>query len=375
MKVIDKVSPTTAEWAADEFINYFGNFTSIEDYLRFVKKEVISQTSSLFPLHDEFFNEDIHPEEMDFDIRFVGNRFHNGIDQKYYKRVLKAVSSHNNEDNIPGRELRMMIYENITRKVVGFIRFQSPLINSKPRNDWLGNVPELTRFNRHAIMGFIIVPTQPFGFNYLGGKLLALLCCSHEAREQLNSKYGSDICLFETTSLYGTTKSSSQYDGLKPYLRYKGLTMSDFTPLLHDDVFKGLNKWFIARNNDKLLVKEDASSRKLKTQQKMISIIKKSSSSQKAAEFQTAIVNAKNLTEKKRVYFSDYGFANSREVIRGDTDILEKNPINFDKFYQENLIKWWKNKASKRYESLKSNGSLRKELEVWNKDMHIDIIR
>ena len=49
MKVIDKVSPTTAEWAADEFINYFGHFTSIEDYLRFVKKEVISQTSSLFP--------------------------------------------------------------------------------------------------------------------------------------------------------------------------------------------------------------------------------------------------------------------------------------------------------------------------------------
>ena len=107
-------------------------------------------------------------------------------------------------------------------------------------------------------------------------------------------------------------------------MRYKGLTMSDFTPLLHDDVFKGLNKWFIERNNNKLLVKEDASSRKLKTQQKMISIIKKNSSSQKAVEFQTAIANAKNLTEKKRVYFSDYGFANSREVIRGDEDILVK---------------------------------------------------
>ena len=55
MKVIDKVSPTTAEWAADEFINYFGHFTSIEDYLRFVKKEVISQTNSLFPLESLYF--------------------------------------------------------------------------------------------------------------------------------------------------------------------------------------------------------------------------------------------------------------------------------------------------------------------------------
>ena len=107
----------------------------------------------------------------------------------------------------------------------------------------------------------------------------------------------------------------------------------------------------------------------------MISIIKKNLSSQKAVEFQTAIVNAKNLTEKKRVYFSDYGFANSREVIRGDTDKLEKNPINFDKFYQENLIKWWKNKASKRYDNLKSNNNLRTELEVWSKNHDIDIIR
>ena len=31
------ISEADAAWAADEFINYFGNFTSIEDYLRFVK--------------------------------------------------------------------------------------------------------------------------------------------------------------------------------------------------------------------------------------------------------------------------------------------------------------------------------------------------
>ena len=114
MKVIDRVSSSTAEWAADEFINYFGNFTSIEDYLRFVKKEVISQTSSLFPLHDEFFNEDIHPEDMEFDIRFVGDRFKDSIQQDHYVNLLAAVSSHNNESNIPGRELRWMVYEKNT---------------------------------------------------------------------------------------------------------------------------------------------------------------------------------------------------------------------------------------------------------------------
>ncbi len=56
------ISEADAIWAANEFINYFENFVSIEDYLRYVKKEVISQTSHLSSLHDEFFNEDIHPE-------------------------------------------------------------------------------------------------------------------------------------------------------------------------------------------------------------------------------------------------------------------------------------------------------------------------
>ena len=36
--------------------------------------------------------------------------------------------------------------------------------------------------NRHIIMGNIIVPAQPFGYNY--PKLIELLCCSHEIRER-----------------------------------------------------------------------------------------------------------------------------------------------------------------------------------------------
>ena len=62
------VPQKTAEWAADEFINYFSNFQDIEDYLRFVKKEVLTSRTSLVSLSDEFFNEDMHPEDMEFNI-------------------------------------------------------------------------------------------------------------------------------------------------------------------------------------------------------------------------------------------------------------------------------------------------------------------
>ena len=369
------ISESDATWAADEFINYFGHFTSIEDYLRFVKKEVIIKTNPLFPLHDEYLNEDISPEEMEFDIKFIGSRFDNALPQEYYVNMLAAVSSLKNEENVPGRELRWMIYEKRTQKIVGFIRFGSPIINSKPRNDWFGKQPDLSLFNKHAAMGFVIVPSQPFGYNYLGGKLLALMCVSHFARESLNEVFKKDIALFETTSLYGSTTSASQYDGLKPFFRFRGLTESKFLPLLHEEVFHRLHNEFTRWNNNTPLTDNTASSKKLKRQTKMISIIRKSLKDQdKLKEFNAAIYLASNLTQKKRFYMSDYGYGNVREVILGEQDKLVRGQ-NWDKFHLENIISWWKKKATKRYEKLKKEGRFRDKVELWTDDDHIQIIR
>ena len=369
------VSEDDAVWAADEFIKYFSQMGNIEDYLRFVKKEVIKNTNSLASLQDEFFNEDIHPEDMDFDIKFIGDRFQQSLPQEHYNNLLKAVSSHNNESNIPGRELRWMVFEKNTRKVLGFIRFGSPVINSKPRNLWLGKQPDLRIFNRHAAMGFVIVPSQPFGYNYLGGKLLALLCCSHHARETLNEVFEKDIALFETTSLYGSTTDASQYDGLKPFMRYKGLTESKFLPLLHDDAFHKLHDRFTYLNNNTPLTDNKASSKKMKRQTKMISIIRNSlQDKDKLTEFNGVINTAFALTQKKRFYISDYGYENVREVILGEQDKLRPGQ-NWDKFYQENIVSWWKKKATKRYKKLKEEGRFRTKVELWTDDDDIQIIR
>ncbi len=373
-----QLSPADATYAADKFIDYFSNTGRIDEYLRTVKMDRIADQPMALPgfgPEDDLFDDfDMHPDDMDIKIYNAGDR--GGFSNEYFNERLQITMSHAFESSIPGKSLKWIVKEGNTDKTIGFIRFGSPTINSKPRNEWLGNTPDLSRFNRHAIMGFIIVPTQPFGFNYLGGKLLAMLCCSHNAREQLNKKYDADICLFETTSLYGSTKSSSQYDGLKPYMRYKGLTVSDFTPLLHDRIFHDLNKWFIARNNDKLLVKEDASSRKLKTQSKMISIIKKSlESPEKLQQFHAAIRSAKDLTEQKRFYMSNYGFKNAREVILGTEDKLIKAE-NYDRFSVDSIVDWWRRKAARRYESLQNLGRLRTKLETWNTNPdEIDIIR
>ena len=50
---------------------------------------------------------------------------------------------------------------------------------------------------------------------------------------------------------------------------------------------------------------------------------------------------------------------------------------NYDNYSFENLTKWWKVKAQKRWENVKANGKLRRELEFWSADNidKLDIIR
>jgi len=373
------ISEADATWAANQFIDYFKRFDTIEDYIRVTKEAAVNaRGKSIVSLKDEFFNEDVHPEDMDFEVRFVGERFQQSVPQAYYHELLTATSSAVIEKNIPGRELRWIVYEKNSKKIIGFIRFGSPTINSKPRNLWLGQPANLSIFNRHAAMGFAIVPSQPFGYNFLGGKLLALMCVSHFAREHLNKVFDKDIGWFETTSLYGSTTSASQYDGLKPFIRFKGLTDSKFLPLLHDTAFHTLHNRFTLINNNTPVTPSYVSSKKMKRQTKMIAWTKKSLTEhgqlEKLEEFNEVIKKAFTLTQRKRAYTSDYGYGNVREVLLGKQDKLIRGQ-NWDKFYLDNIISWWKRKAGKRYEKLKQEGRFRDQVELWTEDDNIQIIR
>ena len=371
------LSKQDAQYVGQSFIDYYANFDRIDDYLRKVKLEKMSdRPAPLFgmgPEDDMFQDFTIHPEDMEFDCREVS----------LYDDYIDIVASQMIQKSIPGKTLKWVVYETNTNKIVGFIRFGSTTINSKPRNEFLGkplntlDKDVMSRFNDSAIMGFNIIPTQPFGFNYLGGKLLAGICNSHLARETLNKKYNTEFCMFETTSLYGTSKSSSMYDGMKPFLRFIGLTDSDFVPSINDDKYAYLKDWFENKNNGVSLVHDDASSRKLKTQHKMISIIRNSLDkhhSEMLKPFKQCFVDAKNLTEQKRQYLGTYGFKNVKEYLNLETDTLEKN-INFDRFEYDSIITWWKKHAGRSYEKLKNDNRLRTELEVWSKNSNIDIIR
>ena len=352
------------------FKDYFSNFSRIDDYMRDQKIASIQSIPAGLPgmsLEDDLFSDfTMSPENMKLEIL--------EIDNTTWDTCLTMISSHTNMVSIPGKSLKLAIKETTTNKWVGFIRLGSPVINMKPRNNMLGNVPDLSNFNKTAIMGFAIVPSQPFGYNYLGGKLLAAICCSHYVRELLNKKYNMNLCLFETTSLYGSSKAISQYDGMKPFIRYKGLTDSDFVPNLHGKPFEDLKTYVESIVGD--LVKEDASSKKLKLTNAIIGLIKRSlkNDSIELEDFNKVIHNAKDLTEQKRYYISNYGIKNYIDIVNGKTNTIIKDDT-YDKFELNNIIEWWRRKASVRYETLKQEKRVRNELEVWTKNTSLQIIR
>ncbi len=361
-------------YVAMKMMQYFKDFNRIDDYFRARKIERVKDIPAPLPgmsLEDDLFQDyDMHPEDMNFQVV--------QIPTKLFDTLLEKTASFSPDEN-PGKTLKLVVKETTTNTIVGFIRYGSPLINSKPRNDYLGGIPDLDIFNKRAIMGFNIVPTQPFGYNYLGGKLLAAICCSHATRRMLNKKYDTEFCLFETTSLYGNIKGASMYDGMRPYLRYKGDTQSKFLLTLGEEIYPELKDWFTEKNNGEELIHKGASSRKLKMQTKMVGIIKASLKEHdtKAYDmFMNEMEKATGVTTQKRFYMSEYGFSNTKDVLLGKTNHLTKAE-NYDRFELENITKWWKKLATKRYIKMIREDKVRRELEVWNKDTmnKIDIIR
>lgn len=362
-----------ALYCAQAFHNYFSNIGSTEEYMRDEKlKNVAELPSSLFPPEDDLFSDfSMHPKDMKIEVCEIPNT--------QFETLLAITSSHINKTPV-GKNIQLAVKEGNTGKILGFIRLGSPVIYMKPRNEllgqvWIQNEDTAKRFNASCVMGFVIVPAQPFGYNYLGGKLLSAICTSHTVREICNKKYDMNVCLFETTSLYGTTKTVSQYDGMKPYIRFRGLTESDIVPMMHGQRYTDLKEYVESRVGDLLAGDTSTTSRKLRTFTKIIALTKAAlKGTKEGLAFNITIENAKKLTEKKRYYTSDFGYNNYIDYMNCKTDELIPGP-NYEKHNLENIIEWWRTKAINRYETLKSEGRLRTELEIWTSGKDIQIIR
>lgn len=135
-------------------------------------------------------------------------------------------STMKNNANI-GRNLNFIVQDKVTKKYLGVICISSDFLDLTPRDKYIGWDRELKtkKMINHSAIGSTIVPLQPLGFNYVGGKLLALLCLSDDVQQKWEELYKDKLVAVTTTSLYGKTKAGglSQYDNLD-YWQSMGFT-------------------------------------------------------------------------------------------------------------------------------------------------------
>jgi hypothetical protein len=138
--------------------------------------------------------------------------------------TLRTFSSTMKNNSNIGRNLFYTVLDEVTGKFLGVICISSDFLDLTPRDKFIGwpkDIKTTGNMINHTAIGSTIVPLQPLGFNYMGGKLLALLCLSDTVQEDWRRQYDNILVGVTTTSLYGNTKSNglSQYDGLEHWTK------------------------------------------------------------------------------------------------------------------------------------------------------------
>lgn len=267
-------------------------------------------------------------------------------------------STMKNNSNI-GRNLNFVVRDKNTKKYLGVICISSDFLDLTPRDNFIGWSREKKTQGamiNHTAIGSTIVPLQPLGFNYVGGKLLALLCLSTPVQELWEKLYGDKLVSVTTTSLYGKTKAGglSQYDNLD-FWQPMGFTSGSvsFEPLkdtrllirewLKKNHTRKYFEWYVAKKPSGQPHKRDHKNRSLNFAYSQLSIPKELIRSEHA----------------RGIYFTPL-YDKSCEFLRGDDDGQNMTKL-FDTSV-ENLVNVWKTKHAKpRIKQLAKKGKVSTE--------------
>jgi hypothetical protein len=252
-------------------------------------------------------------------------------------------STMKNNSNI-GRNLNFIVRDKPTKKYLGVICISSDFLDLTPRDNFIGWTREKKTQGamiNHTAIGSTIVPLQPLGYNYVGGKLLALLCLSTPVQELWEKLYGDKLVSVTTTSLYGKTKAGglSQYDNLD-FWQPMGFTSGSvsFEPLkdtrmmirnwLKKNHTRKYFEWYVAKKPSGQPHKRDHKNRSLNFTYSQLEIPKELIRSEHA----------------RGIYFTPL-YDKSCEFLRGDDDGQNMTKL-FDTSV-ENLVDVWKTKHAK----------------------------
>lgn len=257
-------------------------------------------------------------------------------------------------DANPGRNVKIYVKDRVSGKILGLVSLGSDVTSLGVRDTYIGwtqdNKYKDGRLN-HTTIATTIVCTQPLGYNFLGGKLVACMATSPEVRKHWKEKYGQTLIAVGTTSLYGI---HSQYNGI-PHFKTLGESAGKVATKPDDSVYEVWHHWMKENKAEEYArqtaEKEGVDGPATGVKQKIINMIFKEVGI-KASHYQHGF--------KRGVYFAQM-YDNGNEFLRNE--ITEDQLVMKDKFVQgdEYTMKWWKPKAIKRYEKLHEEGRIKPE--------------
>ena len=310
-----------------------------------------------------------------------------------------------------GRLIKILILDENTGKVLGVSSIASDVISIGVRDNWIGWTKE-DKFEKGKLnqtcIGSTIVPTQPFGYNFLGGKLIASLLCTNDVRDAWENKFDQKLVGMTTTSLYG---GHSMYQRI-PFWKELGRTTGRILLKPDDEHFEKWSKWLkenhlqeyehascgkagtVFKQNDKWVwTFQDTIREHADTRDELVDELAK----QRFSVHDTNVVHdlrsklvhppsgpKQNVLNriyshlgmkasdyvhgfKRGVYFAPF-YENTREYLR--SEIEEDELVGSKKLENDvdDVMGWWKPKAIRRYTNLFEQDRIRPE-HLYYRDM------
>ena len=357
-------------------LGYFSPSKTSLDLMEFQKIEDLKKKGYIKKGIDHSFKKDtvIDLATLGINIRFVGMPNDARKKQPEYLKLLDLTSSHINfggwqsTDFVVTQTTNHNTVEFIKEEtqipddefLLGWIRCDSGVLNNKPLQEYLGQSKLMPDFvNAHIMNAKVLVPTQPFGSKYRGGKLLALLSQSNEIRNFFNEKYKRNIILWYSMSLYGSSKKTCQYDQLDSRIKWIGNTESKHYMRMQNPHSDRIKDWLDRRGIDRSNFSFRGSSKQDRSFRELVSYVayclwynKKDKTIRVLKDkFDKQLVNLSDVTEQKRVYVSTYGMEN------WDDNLINPERIELEQNSLVSLFEYWKKKISKGDWSMRKNKS------------------
>lgn len=264
-------------------------------------------------------------------------------------------------DQTPGRFLKFLVTDGnqTDPKYIGVLSVSSDVIAITDRDNYLGWTTDNKIKDKklaYSAIGSCIMSTQPIGYNFLGGKLVAAMITSSKVRHLWKEIYDQTLVGMTTTSLYG---SYSMYNSHKWWHKC-GSSAGKIAIKPDDSIYKIWHDYIKENHTDQydksMTQKEGVSGPVTGAKSRIISMI-----FSKCGIKQSSYVHG----YERGVYYSCF-YENTKEFLQNK---IEESELRMKPLFAQDMTsinQWWKPKAIERYKKLKNENNLKPEVHFYN---------